>query len=73
MMGILAVNDLPAEWGGLWGVRSLQAGLTRRHLRASRVEKASVVAGAEEVSDSTKGFRSHPGMLPQFLALQPLT
>jgi hypothetical protein len=36
------------------GVRPLQAGLTRRHLRASRAEKASVVIGAEEVSDSTK-------------------
>jgi hypothetical protein len=51
----------------------MQAGLTRRHLRASRAEQASVVAGAEEVSDSTKRCRSHPGMLPQFLALQPLT
>jgi hypothetical protein len=36
------------------GANPVQAGLTRRHLRTSRAGKASVAAGAEEVSDSTK-------------------
>jgi len=50
----------------------LQAGLTRRHRRVSLAEQASVGAGAEAVSDSTKCSSSDPAMLPQWLALQPL-
>ncbi|MBV9229559.1 MAG: hypothetical protein JOZ18_09630 [Chloroflexi bacterium] len=46
--------------------------MTRRHLGASCAEQTSVVAGREEMSDSTERFRSDPGMLPQLLALQPL-